>query len=559
VWGGSGAPRPPAPPPPPPPRQKVLVKRLAAIHDLGSMDILCTDKTGTLTEARIRLERHLDAAGSDSARVLELAFLNSTFQAGLRSPLDEAILRHEDLDVSSWTKLDEIPFDFERRRMSVLVRRREEPPLIVVKGAFEDVLRVSTRYEDASGSPCALDDDKRRELLARFESLGREGFRVLGVATVTKAPECRAIDRSVEVDLVFAGFAAFQDPAKASAKEILRHLGELGIGLKILTGDNEWVAQHLCGELEVPLEGILRGPEIQVMDDHALEARVERTTLFCRVTPAHKNRVLLALKRRKHVVGFLGDGINDAPALHMADVGISVDGAADVAKEAADMILLEHDLGVLRAGVLEGRKTLGNIIKYVLMGTSSNFGNMFSMAGAALVLPFLPMLPIQILVNNFLYDLSEIAIPTDRVDDEFVARPHRWDMGFLRRFMMVIGPVSSVFDFLTFYVLYVLLRATAPVFQTGWFIESLATQVLVIFVIRTRANPIRSRPSAPLAGAAALTVLAAVAIPFTPLGAALGFVHPPWRFFALLPIMVAVYLGAVELVKRRFYARFAMP
>jgi Mg2+-importing ATPase len=540
-------------------RQKVLVKRLAAIHDLGSMDVLCTDKTGTLTEARIRLERHLDTAGGESARVLELAYLNSTFQAGLRSPLDEAILRHESLDITGWVKLDEIPFDFERRRLSVLVRRGDEAPLLVIKGALEDVLRVSTRYEDASGRPCVLDDDTRRAVLARFESLGREGFRVLGVASVTQSQACRTIDRSAEVELVFAGFAAFQDPAKDSAKEILRHLAELGVSVRILTGDNEWVAEHLCRELELPVEGILRGADIQNMDDQALEVRVEHTTLFCRVTPAQKNRVLLALKRRKHVVGFLGDGINDAPALHAADVGISVDGAADVAKEAADLILLEHDLGVLRAGVLEGRRTLGNIIKYVLMGTSSNFGNMFSMAGAALALPFLPMRPIQILVNNFLYDLSEVAIPTDHVDDDFIARPHRWDMRFLRRFMMVIGPVSSVFDFATFYLLYVTLRANEATFQTGWFIESLATQVMVIFVIRTRANPFRSRPSGALAMAAIATVLAGLALPFTPLGAALGFVHPPWKFFVLLPVMVTAYLAAVELVKRRFYARFAMP
>ncbi|HVZ72879.1 MAG TPA: magnesium-translocating P-type ATPase [Polyangia bacterium] len=539
-------------------RKKVLVKRLAAIHDLGSMDVLCTDKTGTLTEARIRLESHLDVAGDDSHRVLELAYLNSWFQAGLRSPLDEAILQRETLDVAAWSKLDEIPFDFERRRLSVLVQRGAEPPLLVVKGALEDVLRLSTRYEDARGRTAPLDDETRASLRARFECLGRDGFRVLGVASATGPAQRRAIEVGDERDLVFAGFAVFQDPPKASAVETLRHLRELGIDLKVLTGDNEWIAAHLCRELEVPVEGVLRGDELAALDDLALEAVVERTTLFCRVTPAQKNRVLLALKRRKHVVGFLGDGINDAPALHAADVGISVDGAADVAKEAADLILLEHDLGVLRDGVLEGRRTLGNIIKYLLMGTSSNFGNMFSMAGAAVALPFLPMRPIQILVNNFLYDLSEVALPTDRVDDEFVARPHRWDMKFLRRFMAIIGPVSSVFDFLTFYVLFVVLRADEAAFQTGWFIESLATQVLVIFVIRTRFSPLRSRPSAALAATAAGIVVAALVLPLTPVGHALGFVHPPWRFFAMLPFMVAAYLGAVEIVKRRFYARFAI-
>jgi Mg2+-importing ATPase len=538
-------------------RRKVIVKRLAAIHDLGSMDVLCTDKTGTLTEARIRLERHLDPSGAETERVLELAYLNAWFQAGLRGPMDEAILRHEDLDVSGWTKVDEIPFDFERRRVSVLVRHGDDAPLMVVKGACEDVLRLSTHYEAAPGHSAPLDDEARARAMALVEGLGREGFRVLGVAITAQPRDRRAIEFADERDLCFAGFAAFQDPPKASAKAALRHLSELGITLKVLTGDNEWVAQHLCRELEVPVEGVLRGAELAALDEHALEARVERTTLFCRVTPAQKNRVLLALKRRKHVVGFLGDGINDAPALHAADVGISVDGAAAVAKEAADLILLEHDLGVLRDGVLEGRRTLGNIIKYILMGTSSNFGNMFSMAGASLLLPFLPMRPIQILVNNFLYDLSELAIPADSVEDEYIARPHRWDMRFLRRFMTVIGPVSSVFDFLTFYVLYVLLRAHEAGFQTGWFVESLATQVLVIFVIRTRRSPIGGHPSRALVATALVVVAAALALPFTPLGAALGFVRLPGVFFAILPGMVLAYLVAVEIVKRWFYRRYA--
>jgi Mg2+-importing ATPase len=536
-------------------RKKVLVKRLAAIHDLGSMDVLCTDKTGTLTEARIRLERYLDADGRDSARVLELAHLNSHFQAGLRSPLDEAILRHEDLDVSAYVKLDEIPFDFERRCLSVLVRCAAAAPLLVVKGALEDVLRASTRVED--GGACRpLDDDTRGRVLARFEDLGREGFRVLGVAWADRAPDCATLERDEQIALTFAGFAVFQDPPKESARGALRSLASLGVTVKILSGDNERVTEHVCRELGVPLEGTINGAELESMDDHALEARVERTTLFCRMTPVQKNRVLLALKRRKHVVGFLGDGINDAPALHTADVGISVDGAVDVAKEAADLILLEHDLDVLKDGVLEGRRTLGNIIKYVLMGTSSNFGNMFSMAGAAVVLPYLPMTPLQILVNNFLYDLSEIAIPTDRVDDEFCATPHRWDMQFLRRFMAFIGPVSSVFDFATFYILCSVLRASEASFQTGWFAESLATQTLVIFVIRTRTNPLKSRPSVALAAAALSVAALGLALPFVPpVAAVLGFASPPRAFLFILPPMVALYLLTVEGVKRWFYAR----
>jgi Mg2+-importing ATPase len=541
-------------------RKKVLVKRLAAIHDLGSMDVLCTDKTGTLTEARIRLERYLDADGDDSGRVLELAHLNSRFQAGLRSPLDEAILRHEEVDVSPFTKLDEIPFDFERRCLTVLVRRGGDAPLVVVKGALETVLESSTHVEDAAGRARPLDDEARARILARLDALGREGFRVLGVASAERAPDCTALARDERVGLTFAGFAVFQDPPKESARAALRDLASLGVTLKILSGDNERVTEHVCRELDVPIGGTLKGDDLDTMDDHALEACVERTTLFCRVTPSQKNRVLLALKRRKHVVGFLGDGINDAPALHAADVGVSVDGAVDVAKEAADLILLEHDLGVLKDGVLEGRRTLGNIIKYVLMGTSSNFGNMFSMAGATLFLPYLPMQPLQILVNNFLYDLSEIAIPTDRVDDEFCARPHRWDMGFLRRFMTFIGPVSSLFDFATFYILYAVLGASEAAFQTGWFAESLATQTLVIFVIRTRRSPFKSRPSAALAAAAISVAAVGLALPWIPpVATVLGFASPPRPFLFVLPVMVALYLVAVEGVKRWFYGRYALP
>jgi Mg2+-importing ATPase len=538
-------------------RRKVLVKRLAAIHDLGSMDVLCTDKTGTLTEARIRIEKLIDAAGRDSRRVRELAYLNSRLQAGLRSPLDEAILACEDVNVDGWRKVDEVPFDFERRRVSVLARRGDEAPILIVKGAFEDVLKLSSRYEETDGTARPIGDETRTALLDRFETFGRDGFRVLGVAWKQQPPGCLACRREDERDLVFLGYAVFQDPPKESARGVLRSLADLGVSVRVVTGDNELVAEHVCKQLDLAVSGVLTGTEVEAMDDHALDARVEQTTLYCRVTPAQKSRILLALKRRKHVVGFLGDGINDAPALHAADVGISVDGAVDVAREAADLILLERDLGVLRDGVIEGRRTLGNIIKYILMGTSSNFGNMFSMAGAAMFLPFLPMLPIQILVNNFMYDLSEIAIPTDRVDEEFVRKPHRWDIGFIRRFMTVIGPVSSLFDALTFFLLYAVLHASEGLFQTGWFVESLSTQVLVIFVIRTRGNPLDSRPSRALALTSVLVVAAGILLPFTPLGRALGFVSPPAIFFAILVATIATYLSTVELVKRWFYRRVA--
>jgi P-type Mg2+ transporter len=536
--------------------KKVIVKRLAAIHDLGCMTVLCTDKTGTLTEARIRLEKHLDPVGRSSERTLQLAYLNSVFQSGLTSPLDEAILRHGEIDVRGWTKLDEVPFDFERRRVAVLVAHESATPLLVVKGALEDILRIATRYEAGGAHDLrTLDDATRRDLLGRFEALGREGYRVLGIAWKDMTRAAKGASRADEADLVFTGFACFEDPPKTSARAALRGLAARGVAVKILTGDNELVTQHVCRELGIAAAGILTGAEIQRLGDQALEARVAGTTLFCRVTPPQKNRLILALKRRGHVVGYLGDGMNDAPSLHSADVGISVDSGVDVAKEAADLVLLERDLEVLRDGVVEGRRTFGNIMKYVMMGTSSNFGNMFSMAAASLVLPFLPMLPTQVLLNNLLYDVSEVPIPMDRVDDDYIERPHRWDMTFIRNFMLAVGPVSSAFDFLTFYVMLHVFRAGEALFHTGWFIESLATQVLVIFVIRTRGSPLRSRPSRLLTTTSLGVVATAVLLPFTLLGAKLGFVAPPAGFFVILTAMVIVYLLGVEIVKRWFYRR----
>jgi Mg2+-importing ATPase len=535
--------------------KKVIVKRLASIQDLGAMDVLCTDKTGTLTEARIRLERHVDALGRDSKRVLELAYLNSYFETGLRSPLDDAILAHEEIDVGAWRKIDEVPFDFERRRVSVLVEK-DGSRLLVVKGAPEDVLRLSTAWQ-ADGAETPFDDAGRSRVAALCDGLGQEGFRVLGIAWRKVAPDCSHAVVSDETELVFAGFAAFLDPPKASAGPALADLKRSGVAVKIVTGDNELVTRHVCARLGLPVTGVLTGAEIQRMDDFALQAVVEEVNLFCRVTPSQKNRVILALKARGHVVGFLGDGINDAPPLHSADVGISVDGAVDVAKEAADMILLEHDLDVLRDGIEEGRRTFGNVLKYVMMGTSSNFGNMFSMAGATLLVPFLPMLPVQILLNNFLYDVSEVPIPLDNVDEEYLARPHEWNMAFIRNFMLVVGPVSSVFDFLTFFVMLEIFHAGEALFHTGWFVESIATQVLVIFVIRTRFSPFASRPHPWLTGTSLTVVAVAAALPFTPLGATLGFVPLPLDFFGILLAMVIIYLVAVEGVKRWFYRRLA--
>jgi len=535
-------------------RRRVIVKRLSAVQDLGGIDVLCTDKTGTLTEGRIRLERHVDAAGRDSGRVLELAYLNSHFETGIHSPLDDAILAHRHVDVSAWRKIDEVPFDFERRRVSVLLEQGGQRTL-VAKGSPEDILRLCTGYE-ADGRQHPLDEAARARIQTLFESLSRDGFRVLGVAWRSEPSQHAHAVLGDEAQLIFSGFAAFLDPPKTSAAPALAALERDGIALKIVSGDNELVTRYICAQLGVAVTGVLTGGEIQQLDDPALQARVQGANLFCRITPAQKTRVLAALRARGHVVGFLGDGINDAPALHTADVGISVDSAVDVAKEAADLIMLEHDLQVLHDGVREGRRTFGNVTKYIMMGTSSNFGNMFSMAGATLLLPFLPMLPVQILLNNFLYDLSEIAIPLDSVDEEMLAQPRVWDMHFIRNFMLTLGPVSSAFDFLTFYLLLGVFHADEALFHTGWFVESVVTQVLVIFVIRTRGNPFASRPHPGLTALSLLVVAVAIALPSTPFGVHMGFVAPPAAFFGVLAGIALAYLGAVYAMKRVFYRRW---
>ncbi len=544
---------------------KVIVKRPSAIQDMGAMDVLCTDKTGTLTEARIRLEQHLDPQGQPSEQVLRLTYLNSYFESGLKSPLDDAILQHSEVDVQGWTKIDEVPFDFERRRVSVLLESpanaaTQQPASrqLIVKGAPEDILALCTRYLDAAGTEQALDAAARTRMDAVFNGLGEQGLRVLGVAWRTESLQMQHALVSDESALVFAGFAAFLDPPKASAGLALQAMAASGVAVKIVTGDNERVTRHVCKQLGVPIQGLLSGTDIAAMNDDALRARVEGVNLFCRVNPSQKNRIILALKHRGHVVGYLGDGINDAPSLHTADVGISVDGAVDVAKQAAAMILLENDLMVLHAGILEGRRTFGNVMKYIMMATSSNFGNMFSMAAATVILPFLPMLPLQILLNNLLYDVSEIALPLDDVDTEDLAQPKRWDMAFIRNFMLTIGPISSLFDFLTFYLLVHLLRADEAQFHTGWFVESIATQVLVIFVIRTRRNPLRSHPNRWLVLSSLAVVLAAMALPFTPLARYLGFEPLTPAYFALLLVLLPTYLLMVEAAKQWFY-RWLLP
>jgi Mg2+-importing ATPase len=533
-------------------KRRVIVKRLSAIHDLGAMDVLCTDKTGTLTEAKISLVRSIDGHGVPSDRAFAAACINSHFESGMKSPLDEAILAARPLDMTAWRKIDEVPFDFERRRVSILVEHAQGRQLIV-KGAPEDVLRLSGQYEAADGQIGVLDAATRTEFAATLDGLGAEGFRALGVASRRVEPDRATAAVGDEADLVFEGFAVFIDPPKSSAGATIRAMASAGVAVKVLTGDNEQVSRHVFHEIGVDVTGVLDGTALEHMSEEALIGALPRVNLFCRVNPQQKHRVLLALRRLDHVVGFMGDGINDAPALHAADVGISVDGAADVARAAADLILLDHDLSVVHEAVVAGRGTVLNVSKYVLMGASSNFGNMFSMAGAALILPFLPMLPIQILLNNLIYNVSEIAIPFDRVDPEAVVRPVAWDMKLIERFMLVFGPVSSVFDFITFYALLHLFGAGAALFQTGWFIESMTTQILVVFCIRTRRFVLRSMPGRFLIGITTGAVLVCILLPLLPIGRWFGFVPPPALLFAYIAGLTLAYLGLVELVKVPFY------
>jgi P-type Mg2+ transporter len=534
-------------------RRKVIVKHLAAIQNFGSMDVLCSDKTGTLTSGETALEEHYDPLGNPSEQALRLAYLNSFHETGIKNPLDVAIMKYSAVSVEGSRKLDEIPFDFERRRLSIVVEDGGER-MMITKGAPESVLSCCTLYE-TGGQRLPLDDAARASCDATWRNLCQQGDRVLAVAFKLVAPEQQVWRAGDERELTLAGFLTFSDPPLVDAGAAVEALRRDGVKVKILTGDNELIARHVCSQVGLNAEGIISGEEIDRLTPSALAHVAEKHTVFARVTPAQKHRIILALKGRSHVVGFLGDGINDAPSLHVADVGISVQNAVDVAKDAAEIILLERDLGVLHEGIIEGRKAFGNVMKYLLMGTSSNFGNMFSMAGASAFLPFLPMLPTQILLNNFLYDLAQVTIPTDHVDRTYIHKPRRWNIKMIRDFMIYIGPISSVYDFLTFFVLLKLFRATEEFFHTGWFVESLATQTLVIFIIRTAGSPLRSRPSRPLTITTLLVVGVGMVLPFSPLGRLLGFTPLPLSYFVFLVAATGTYLLLVELVKRRLMRR----
>ena len=545
-------------------REQVVVKHLPAIQNFGSIDVFCSDKTGTLTKGEMTLNHSLDPFGQSSDRVLGLAYLNSKFETGIRSPLDTAILSTERHELDDYRKIDEIPFDFNRRRLSIVVERdgahgierlliTKGAPEVITKGAPEGILDVCESYEEG-GQIRAVESGTLEGVNKVYKDLCSKGFRILAVAyrSVQSHDGFTAED---EHSLILAGFLAFADPPTEDAATSVAAMRRDGVHVKILTGDNELVAQYICGQvgLESPL--VVLGSDIEQMTDTALTHVAEQATIFARVSPMQKLRIILALKHRGHVVGYMGDGINDAPSLHAADVGISVATAVDVARDAADIIMLKSGLGTLHRGIIEGRKASANVLKYLLMGTSSNFGNMFSMAGASLFLPFLPMLSTQILLNNFLYDTAQITIPSDNVDDSYIRSPQRWDIRLIRNFMIFIGPISSIYDFLTFYVLLHFFHASEPLFHTGWFVESLATQTLVLFVIRTMGNPLRSRPSLPLAFTTVAIVVIGTLLPFSPLAGVLGFVPLPSSYFAFLIASTVTYLFLVEIAKRRLFRK----
>lgn len=532
--------------------KKVVVKQLTSIENFGSIEILCSDKTGTLTEGDIVLDRHVTISGKDDEHVLLLAYLNSYFQAGIKSPLDDAILAHRRLSVADYHKIDEVPFDFSRKRLSVVIEQHGDY-LLATKGAVDHIVNICTQVNvDGRSQPFTAEYQQLAE--RTFRELSDAGFRVLGIAW-RSIPAAATYTRDDEHDMVLAGFAAFLDPPKKDVHDILQRLKRDGIQVIIMTGDNEFVTRKIADEVGLSVSRMITGNEVDQMEDSALAYAAEQAAIFARVSPEQKVRVILALKARGKVVGFLGDGINDAPSLHSADIGISVVNGVDVAKDAANIILMEKDLGVLHDGVLEGRRSFANIMKYITMSTSSNFGNMFSMAGASLLLPFLPMLPTQILLNNLLYDASQISIPTDNVDPELLQYPKRWHIDFIREFMLIIGPISSLYDFLTFGILIWIFHAQQSLFQTGWFVESLATQTLVVFVIRTGANPFRSKPSWPLIAAMLGMVTLGVVIPYLPFAHWLGFIPLPAGLLGIIALLTVTYLLLVQWVKSRFYRR----
>jgi P-type Mg2+ transporter len=532
-------------------KKQVIVKRLPAIENFGSMNVFCTDKTGTLTEGEVKIHAALDGSGKESDRVLLYAYLNAASESGYVNPIDEAIRQHKTFDRSGYQKLDEVPYDFNRKRLSILFAT-ENAHLIITKGALKNILEVCSTVETA---PAQIVDiaGERQQLQQQAEELGNKGFRALGVAY--RAIDKSSFNKADETNMTFLGYLALFDPPKAGIADTLRELEQLGISPKMITGDSRAVALSIIRQIGLPETNVLTGPQLRQLSDEALMHRVQQTNVFAEVEPNQKERIIIALKKAGNVVGYMGDGINDASALHAADVGISVESAVDVAKEAADIVLMQKDLNVLIEGVKEGRITFANTLKYVFMATSANFGNMFSMAGISLFIPFLPLLPSQILLTNLLTDFPEMTIASDRVDPELVNKPRRMDIKFIRNFMVVFGLLSSVFDYLTFGALLLLLHAQPEEFRTGWFMESTISASMVVLVVRTRQSIFRSKPGKYLFRATLLTIAIALIVPFTPLAQLLGFRALPLRFLLALGAIVALYVVAAESVKHVFYQR----
>ncbi|NTU98518.1 magnesium-translocating P-type ATPase, partial [Candidatus Falkowbacteria bacterium] len=533
-------------------KKNVVVKQLASIENFGSMDILCTDKTGTLTQDHIALVKCIDFLENESEVVLKMGHLSSHFHTGVENPLDGAINEFKDIDVSQYQKIDEIPYDFQRKRSSMVVELSGKR-ILITKGAPEEVLKVCTKYELA-GEMGSL-KSRYQEIEDKFSSLSAGGFRVLAIC-YKDLPSSQAVsyEKTEEQEMIFLGFLAFLDPPKEGVKQTIEELERLGIEIKILTGDNDLLTKKICGDIGLPIKNLLTGKEMSAMNDMELTRRALEANVFARVTPEQKERIISILKKQGKVVGYMGDGINDAPALRAADVGVSVNNAVDIAKDTADIILMEKSLNTLKDGVLEGRKTFHNTMKYVLMGMSSNFGNMFSMMGAVTFLPFLPMLPAQILFNNLLYDMSQFALPSDAVDEDELLRPAHWDLKFIRKYMIVFGLISSIFDFLTFYLLYYVYSLGQHEFQTGWLIESIATQVFVVYIIRTKKLPfVQSRPSRALLLSTIAVVAIAWGAQYTILGEWMQLARLRFDIMLVIASYVLVYLGLVEVAKRIFY------
>ena len=533
-------------------QKKVIVKRLASIENFGSMNVICSDKTGTLTEGVVHLQSALDVDGVPSDKVLLYAYLNAFYETGFTNPIDEAIRTHHQFDLSGYQKQDEIPYDFLRKRLSILVSH-DDTHLMVTKGALPNVLDVCSSAETEEGKiiEIAAARDRIQQHLEEFSS---KGLRTLGVAYKNIGAESR-ISKDHEAGMTFSGFLVLFDPPKPNIIETIANLKNLGVSLKIITGDNHLVAANVSGQMGLSKTRIISGPELSQLSDAALLNRVADVDVFAEIEPNQKERIIIALKKAGNVVGYMGDGINDASALHVADVGISVDSAVDVAKDAADIVLLEKDLGVLVEGVREGRTTFANTLKYVFMATSANFGNMFSMAGASLFLPFLPLLPKQILLTNLMTDFPEMTIASDRVDNEMVDYPRRWDIKAIRKFMFTFGIVSSVFDYITFGVLLFILHASPKEFRAGWFVESVISAALIVLVVRTRRPFFKSRPGKYLLLATLLIVVITLALPFTPLGDIFGFSRLPISFLGIVGLITICYIITAEITKKVFYQK----